>query len=136
MSLFLAYRNEGPVFDDDGKLERVNMGVSWFHILMILIFNCLYYVCYDRLITAVNMGVTPKWWLDAFGLNVLIQFLYCFFEWPLKLYWIIPLYGVYMIWSFVAPFLSGGGSSEPQQEEKKSNRQKKREAAEATGKPQ
>ena len=102
---------------------------------MIAIFNILHYICFDRLVKSVGMGVTPKTWLDAFGFNVFVQFLYCIWEWPLKLYYIVPFIGAYWLYSMIAPFLGGGGSAAPEKEEKKSNRQRKKEIAEQTGKP-
>ena len=103
---------------------------------MIAIFNILHYICFDRLVKGVGMGVTPKTWLDAFGFNILVQFLYCIWEWPLKLYYIVPFIGAYWLYSMIAPFLGGGGgSAAPEKEEKKSNRQRKKEIAEQAGKP-
>ena len=114
-------------------------GVSWFNLGMVLAFNLLHYYCFNRIIIAEKMGVTSIWWIDCLGLNVLIQILYCKWEWPLKLYWLLPVYGLYIIWGYIKPFLSllgFGGSSTPEPEKEKSNRQKKREAAEASGKTQ
>ena len=83
------------------------------------------------------MGIKPHFWLDAFGLNVLINVLYCFTNWALKIYWVVPAWGLYKLISFVGPFCCpmffNRGAQEEEPEVKKSNTQIKKEKAAAKG---
>ena len=51
------------------------------------------------------MGIRPGFCLDVFGLNIFVMVLYSFTDYALKVYWIIPIYGAYKIWTTVGPYL-------------------------------
>ena len=83
------------------------------------------------------MGVTPGFCLDVFGFNLLVMIGYSFTSMALKLYYLIPIYGIYKAWVTVGPYMSmlcpsffGGRAKYDEHDapaDGKSNRQKKKE---------
>ena len=89
------------------------------------------------------LGVKPGYTLDLFGLNLFIQFMYCFTGFALYLYWLAPIYAIYQIVNLVGPYICpkmfGRGGDDPNLENSdkgKSKRQLKKEQLEASGRPQ
>ena len=126
------FKPYGPVFDEEGKVVGVNDGIGTWDLVMVVLFNIGHYACSQQLVKGVSMGVKPQFWLDAFGLNILINLLYCFWSGALKIYWIVPAYGVYKLVSFVGPFccprfFGGGSHIEEEPEPQKSKTQLKKE---------
>ena len=48
-----------------------------------------------------EMGVTPGYCLDIFGVNLLAQVVYSFTNKGLWIFWLIPLYAIYSISGYI-----------------------------------
>ena len=99
------FRPAGPIFDlETDEIIGQNEGVTWKHLLMIVVFGVINYYLRERILKSVGLGVKPSMYIDIIGVNLFVQLLYCFTGWALYIYWIIPIFGIYKAVTFIGPF--------------------------------
>ena len=117
-------------FETD-EISHTNVGVTWFAWLYFAIFNGINYYCYGTINKSNEMGVKPSTWIDILGVNTLAILAYSISYKGIKIYWIIPIYAISKLVSFIWPFCCAKKqATEEDEDDGKSNRQKKRENGE------
>ena len=97
----------GPIYDlETDEIIGHQGGITWWNFAMLALFSVVNNWGYNQINKSNEMGVTPSFCLDVFGFNLFVMVSYSFTNKALKIYYLVPIYGLYKAWVTLGPYIS------------------------------